>query len=114
MNEPRRLSELSPARRALVRVLQTVNFGEVQDVRIQNGEPVFDGSTAVVLDTKLDKDEGPRPEMALPDFALNAEVSHLMARLDEFKSGIILRLEVRAGIPRRLVVQTRLCVQSEL
>ena len=25
-------------RRALVRILQTIDFGEVQDVRIQNGE----------------------------------------------------------------------------
>jgi hypothetical protein len=108
MNEPLRLSQLSPARQALVRALQIVNFGELQNLHVRNGEPMFDNSALVVLDAKLDKDEGPRPEIALPDFALNAEVSRLMARLDELRNGTIQRLEVRAGIPRRLVLQKQL------
>jgi hypothetical protein len=32
----------------------------------------------------------------------------LMSRLDELKNGTIERLEVRAGIPRRLLFQARL------
>ena len=108
MNERLRLSQLSPARQALVRALQAVNFGELQNIQVRNGEPMFDCSTLVVLDTKLDKNEGPRPEIALPDFALNTEVSRLMAHLDELMNGTIQRLEVRAGIPRRLVLQKHL------
>jgi hypothetical protein len=37
-------------------------------------------------------------------------VVHLLSRLDELKNGTIQRLEVRAGIPRRLVFETRLRV----
>jgi hypothetical protein len=39
--------------------------------------------------------------------ALSAEVLRLMSWLDELKSGTIQRLEVRAGIPRRLVFESR-------
>jgi hypothetical protein len=99
-----RLSQLSPARQTLVRLLQRVNFGELQNIRIQDGEPVFESTALTVLDVKLDKDEVPRLEIGLSDFALNAEVSRLMARLDEFQSGVIQRLEVRSGVPRRLIV----------
>jgi len=107
MNERLRLSQLSPARQALVRALQTVNFGELQNIQVRNGEPMFGDAAVTVFDTKSDKDEGPRAEIGLPDFLLNAEASHLIARLDEFKNGTIQRLEVRAGIPRRLVFETR-------
>ena len=112
MNKPLRLSELSPARRALVRILQTVNYGELQNIRVRNGDPIFDCPAVIVFDTKLDKDEGPRPEIGLPDFALNAEVSRLMSQLDGLKNGIIQRLEVRAGIPRRLVFEACFLAQS--
>jgi len=105
MAELRRFVQLSRARQAFVRTLQAVNFGELQDIRIQNGEPVFNGSASVVIDMKLDKDEGLRPEIGLADFALNTEVFRMMTRLDELKNGAIQRLEVRAGIPHRLVLK---------
>lgn len=105
MAELRRFVQLSRARQAFVRTLQAVNFGELQDIRIQNGEPVFNGSASVVIDLKLDKDEGLRPEIGLADFALNTEVFRMMTRLDELKNGVIQRLEVRAGIPHRLVLK---------
>ena len=61
----------------------------------------------MILDAKLDKEEVPRPELDLADFALSVEVSRLMSRLDQLKNGTIQRLEVRAGIPRRLVFESR-------
>jgi hypothetical protein len=104
----KRLLQLSPARQALVRILQAINFGELQGIHIRDADPIFDGDSVVIVDAKLDKEEVPRPELDLADFALSAEVLRLMSRLDELKSGTIQRLEVRAGIPRRLVFELRL------
>jgi hypothetical protein len=87
--------------------LQAINFGEVQCVQVHDADPMLD-SAVVILDEKLDKDDLPRPELGLTDFALSAEVLRLMSRLDEIKNCTILHLEVRAGIPRRLVIQSRL------
>jgi hypothetical protein len=103
-----RFLQLSPARQALVRVLQAINFGELQSIHVRDADPILDGDVVVILDAKLDKDEIPRSELKLADFVLGAEVMRLMSHLDGLKNGTILRLEVRAGIPRRLIFESRL------
>jgi hypothetical protein len=108
MSEARRFSQLSPARQALVRILQAINFGELQGIQIQDTDPVLNRDSVVILDVKLDKEEGPRPELNLADFALSEEVLRLMSRLNKLRNGTVQRLEVRAGIPRRLVLASPL------
>ena len=103
-----RLSQLSPARQALVRILQAVNFGEIRGVRVQDADPILEHDTVVVIDTKLDKAEEPRAELGLADFELRGETCRLMVRLDEIKDGTIERIEVRAGVPRRIVYKSSL------
>jgi hypothetical protein len=71
-----RFSQLSASRQALVRVCQDVNFGQI---------------------------EAPRPEGDLPDFRLSSEILRLMRQLDQLKDGRIAKIEIREGIPRRLV-----------
>jgi hypothetical protein len=113
MSSVQRFSQLSPERQALVRILQALNFGEIRDVNVRDGNPVSDLASVVLLDTKLDSEEAPRSELSLADFELRAEVVRLMSRLDELGNGTIRCLEVRAGIPRRLVFETRFWVQSK-
>ena len=103
-----RFTQLSAPRQALVRLFQSVNFGHILNVAIENGDPVFHPEPSVMLDVKLDADEGGRQEADLPDFALRDEVRRLMARLDQLKTGRIERIEVRSGIPRRVVIERRL------
>jgi hypothetical protein len=56
-----RFSQLSPARQALVRACQAVNFGEIQGVLVRDAEPVFgEPAPVVVIDVKLDKADEPR------------------------------------------------------
>ena len=85
--------------------MQAVNYGELQGIRVRDADPVFDRASTVIVDAKLDKEEIPRRELDLLDFELSAEVVRLMIRLDELKSGTIQRLEIRAGMPRRLVFE---------
>jgi hypothetical protein len=61
----------------------------------------------MVKDVKLDKDEELRPELALSDFVLSSEILRLLALLDEMDCGAIRLIEVRAGIPRRLLVESQ-------
>src|ERR1043166_4884178 len=102
---PLRLSDLSPARQALVRLCQAINHGSIEDLEIRDSEPVFDPWPVAVKDVKLDSDEGPRPELTLADFVLSDEVRHLGRILDEMECGRIRRVEVGAGIPRRILVE---------
>lgn len=104
MSKPLRLSDLSPARQALVRFFQDVNFGQILDLQVTNGEPIWDPAPTILCEFKLDTDETPRPEGALPDFQLSSGIQRLMAYLDQIKDGTIAKIEVRDGLPRRLVV----------
>ena len=94
-------------RQRLVRLCQTLNFGQIQSVPVRDGDPIFDPTPVVVMDTKLYRDNKPRPELQLADFELRDEVCRLMARLDSVKNGTIQRIEVLAGLPRRVVVEAR-------
>jgi hypothetical protein len=53
-------------------------------------------------------DDAPRPEGELPDFKLSSEIQRLISQLDQIKDGRIERVEVRAGVPRRLVLSSLL------
>ena len=98
MSKPIRLSDLSPARQALVRLCQAINHGSIEDLEVRYSEPVFDPWPVTLRDVKLDSDEGPRPEVSLADFVVSDEVLRLMSLLDEMNCGTIRHIEVRAGI----------------
>lgn len=102
MSKPQRLSELSPARQTLVRFCQTINHGCIENLEVRSCEPIFDPLPVMLKDVKLDVDEGPRPELSLTDFVVSHEVMRLMSLLDKMKCGTVQRVEVRAGVPRRI------------
>jgi hypothetical protein len=100
---PSRFSHLSASRQALVRLCQATNYGQIHHLEIKDGDPVLSPPPLVLTDIKLDGEEMARPEVDLPDFELCNEVRRLMNQLQELTTGMIERIEVRAGIPRRLV-----------
>ena len=102
------LSEVSAPRQVLVRLCQSVDYGQILELHVRVGEPVFNPAPLVLRDIKLDADYAGRPETELADFTLSAEVCRLLDRIDEIKAGRIQRIEVRAGIPRRILIEAQL------
>jgi hypothetical protein len=86
---------------------QAINHGSIEDLEVRHSEPVFDPWPVTLRDVKLDSDEGPRPELALADFVVSDEVYRLMRLLDEMKCGTIRRVEVHAGVPRRMLIESQ-------
>ena len=107
-----RFSQLSASRQVLVRLCQNINFGQIQDLHVRNSELVWDPAPTVLSEIKLDIEEAPRPENELSDFKLSAQIQRLMRRLDQLRDGRIERIEVREGIPRRLVLTSRLALSA--
>jgi len=99
-----RFTQLSPARRALVRLCQETNYGLIERLHVRDCQPVNDPPPLVLSDLKLDRDEELRPEFDLTDFVLRNEFCRLMNRLDELRNGIVERVEVHAGVPRRILL----------
>jgi hypothetical protein len=96
-----RLSELSLPRQKLVRLFQTINFGELWGLQIREREPAFEPQPVLLADVKFDGVWLPRPELELPDFVLRDEVITFMNHLDRLVNTTIECLEVHAGVPRR-------------
>lgn len=105
---PQKLSDLSPPRKVLLRTCQDLGHGQILDLHVVDHEPTFHPPPTLLWDIRLDADDAARPESELPDFALRAEVVRLLEALDTVKNGRIQRIEVRAGIPRRVLVEAKL------
>ena len=97
-----RLSRLSLPRQALVRVMQSVNYGSISNLTVLDGELSFDPASEVLVDIRLDEEVGPRTELEIPDFALCAEVCRLLAQIDAVTDGTIEKIVVHGGVPRRV------------
>ena len=100
-----RLSDLSRARRDLIRLCQDIVYGQLIGISIKRGDPVLNPPPTILIEVKLDASDDPRVELALPDFTLREEIIRLLKRLDHLGDGFIDRLEVRAGIPRRMIIR---------
>jgi hypothetical protein len=101
----RRFSQLSAPRQAFVRLCQSINFGEIRGLVVRNSEPVFNPSPTVLIDLLLEAAQEARHEIELSDFVLCEEVCKFLGRLDKLKNVRIERVEVRAGIPRRILYE---------
>lgn len=100
-----RFSHLTAPRQALVRLFQSINFGFVEAVEVRDGEPLFNPAPDVVVEVKLDATEDPRPEITLADYELKEEVVRLADELDALRNGSIRRIDVRFGLPRRVLIE---------
>ena len=100
-----RLSDLSTPRQVFIRQCQRMGFGKIVGLAVRGGDPIFTEATQILIDVKLEADEGPRAEQQLGDFVLCAELVRLFRKLDTVRDGEINLVEVRTGIPRRIVLK---------
>ena len=102
-------SSLSTPQKRLLEILQKVNYGRVEDLSIRGGEPMFSPPPRIVRDVKLGAaDNGARPELESTDFALKREHVELFESLGRLADGTIECIEVKAGLPFRLIVEERM------
>lgn len=98
-----RFLEISEPRQAFVRQCQRIGFGKIVNLGVRDCDPVVVHQTEVLFDVKLDSNEHSRPEQVLKDFLLTAEILRFFSKLDVIRNGTIEHIEIRAGIPRRMI-----------
>jgi hypothetical protein len=99
------LTSLPPAKERLVRLMQELNFGQLQDLVVRNGQPVFDPPPRIVREVKFGGQNGPRPEVTKAEFALKTQIRELLAQLETLGNGVVQCLEVKHGLPFRMIVE---------
>ena len=57
--------QLSRPRMKLIELMQLVNFGRMKQLKIRQGEPVFDPAPTVIQDLKIGGSNDPRMEIHL-------------------------------------------------
>jgi len=97
-------SSLSPQRQHLLKVLQRINFGRIEALAFRSGEPVFSPTPRLHREIKFAGENGPRPELAAADFLLKQQVVELFDYFDQQRDGVVDVLEVKHGLPFRMIV----------
>jgi hypothetical protein len=97
-------ASLSEPRRRLVELMQDLHFGRIEHLIVRAGDPVLEPPPRIVSDITCGGDNGPRPEREATDFPLKQQVRELFRQLDELDEGTIELLEVKHGLPFRLLV----------
>jgi hypothetical protein len=100
-------SGLSRAQALLVELLQQINYGRIEHLRIRAGMPVFEPPPRVVRTLKMCSDTGPRPEADLEDFSLKRQTIEMLQKIAEVGDGEILTLEVKGGLAFSMEVEAR-------
>lgn len=102
---PPRFSQLSAPQQRLVRLMQRVNFGRLENLVIRGGQPDFDPPPRVVCEIKFAGENGPRPEEQATDFTLKEQLIDLLAHLDQLKNASVEVLTVKHGLPFSMNVE---------
>ena len=104
-NHPQKKSGLSLSRRQLVELMQDINFGRVEDLRVFDADPAFDPMPVVVREFKFGADNGSRPELHTDDFVLKSQVVEMFDHLDRIRDCRIESLEIKHGLPFRMLIR---------
>lgn len=96
--------DLSARRVALLELMQSINFGRIHGLSVLGGEPILDPPPRVVREVKFGGDNGPRPERDAANFYLKTQVVELFQYFDRLGDGTIEALEIKHGLPFRMLV----------
>jgi hypothetical protein len=95
---PATTRDLLPSERSLLDLIRTLEFGQIEFLRIKGGEPVFDPKPSVVHALKFGAKRAPKVSAA-PDFDLMREAAELIEYTRDVDEGEIRTLVVRHGLP---------------
>lgn len=96
---------LSSGARRLVELMQRIGFGRIEHLHMVGGEPTFTPMPRVVREVKLGGAPGGDAAARPAEFSLKQAVVELLAELKTTGEGSTVSIEVRHGLPHRLLVQ---------
>jgi hypothetical protein len=96
-------TSLSAPRQKLLHVMQRNPFSNV-DMVISHCEPSFDPPFKITREIKLGIDTPTQPPAEGADFGLKRAVTDLFAHFDQLRDGTAVTIEVRHGLPARLIL----------
>jgi hypothetical protein len=105
MQTPLNKHDVTVARQRLIELTQRINFGRIEQLLIADGDPVLTPPPLVIREIKFGGENGLRLESEISDFILKSQVVELLRFLDEFRDGAIDVLEIKHGLPFRMLIR---------
>lgn len=96
-------TSLSAPRKKLLQAMQRNPFSNI-DAVVSGGEPSFEPPPKITREIKLGIDVPARPTADDSDFALKKAVTDLFQHFDQLRDGTAVTIEVRHGLPARLIL----------
>lgn len=96
---------LSEPRKRLVELMQDINFGRLEGVRVRDAEPILDPAPGIVREIKFGGENGPRPELHADEFALKSQVVEMFAQINRLRHCHVETLEIKHGLPFRMLIR---------
>ena len=97
-------ADLTPARRQLLELMQSINFGRMESIPIRGGQPALTPLPRIIREIKFGGENGPRAELHASNFALKSQVVEFFEHLDHLGHGMIESLEIKHGLPFRMMI----------
>lgn len=98
-------SDLSKPIQSLIEMMQRLGFGEIQNLIINNGQPVLEPRPTVIREYKIGSGSGPRSEWELADFVLNAPMTDFVETIQRLGEAMIVRIVIKDGLPFRMCIE---------
>jgi len=98
---------LTDAESALIRLIQKIRFGRIENFRLVDGEPILGAETELCTEYKLSGVEQPREEITDEEFLSMPHVRTMFKRFEEVRHGTVDYLDVRDGLPSKLMVRSK-------
>ncbi len=100
-------ASLNPVQRKVVEIIEALGYGVIERLSIRGGIPCYEPAPRIVQSIKLDSEQEPRPGAGHGDLTLKREFESLFDQLSRLRDGVV-DIEVRHGLPFRLVLERRL------
>lgn len=105
-------SDLTAVQLRLVQIMREYQFGRLENMPIQNGQPLVDRGVKIVHVVRLgDGNRGSNAAVA-PEFELKQPVRDLFDELTRLCDGLIVKLEFRHGLPFLLETTTVIRIED--
>jgi hypothetical protein len=91
--------ELIGAQRHLVEIMREHQFGRIENVIVDAGQPVLDANVRIVRSARLGGGDGGAGVPNTDEFELKQAVCDLLDELARLNDGLIVRLEFKGGLP---------------
>ncbi len=89
----------------LVELMQRINFGQIENLALFNGQPIFKPQPRITYKKKIGGDNNPRREIGLKDFALRKEVMEMFEHFKQLGVGMVRRIVIQYGLPRCIDIE---------